>query len=1102
MQPGHHFYDSVSHFVLQKCTSQEVLRATYDQFSLPHNPNQLKFFFQGDVWCPVSNNTDTGTFPRRGVLFSLGELDILIDCSNAFVFNGGVLGQVIFPLPLNPGLNALQIIFSIDKFNLEEPVGLCVRGRNQEEEVAAAIQPPELVKYITNRESSLLSNGVSIGPHSTSVPAIRASISQLILHAGDIAGGSEALQASPLPSICSLKDDWNIIGLALDKYTAENSLPEVTLLEVKRGGKATTILEVGEEVELVALAVDIDVDDLHLEVIVYGVPPENCNEATCGDASFSSVSSGGTAQVTTKVKLPLPGKYIVRSRVSDGSGRVIWKDLVVTVYKKGDSAGRSHCCRTTSYITAHNLGRPIDRTHFRAKNSDITALKDNLGWSAEYWNGADIEAERLFDYSILAPKMDRYPLEALTCADVRIGGAGGPEVYGLLWAEEDVLGHGKSLAIVPESFQSWATGSSDVECAKHWSYKTDSSSNNSCIVGCTSAMIENHVQTTGMVDQYSQALVQLSYGALHVSPQVRVLPEVQVAKEPMQPWDNTFGYYDTPSRFAIEANGNPRPWMVITLANMAKHYLPKYRAWSSGMGSGSATITKCWLSMYYSIHETGHRLGFKHGKLLKLPAGHAVPADPLGEKTDGAGIQIVPDGRYSQRLDIMSCCKSDYGLFHRTVAGWLKSSIRTVISQEELVAPSTQKLVLWPFDRSESRGKHISLAIRRSDDEIMLIGFRSMSHWQELDSSNSPEDHRLNVRGIQVEYLKRNPNDGTWSERAIVDFNVMHGDYPHALPAGPGEASQQTQFSLLKEGRSWFDSTTRLLFSFERIAECDSLPEVNTYNYDVTGFYGFNGDWPGKEAFIQHDYSGYAELSCAHVRVTTAAEPPKGRLKVNIELDKGGFSREIGLNSSQNMACIDSSASTGYIVSAEPPLVESPPSAITQTLNIKLNWNADLDQMASIVWKDRWNRTLQAKSAEKSSSNTISVLPTSLPLAAHILALNGRHTRIDISIEKQLSTKGFLIVANMIYYLLIEKIVANGPARILGSIPKCQKQMYSTVFMRKHEKVLKLCLLIVGSLLAALIVVGAILWLVRKWRRREAKEKDEMRRTTTPAAPC
>jgi hypothetical protein len=1133
---------------LQKCTSDEVLRAVYDPFALPYNPNQLKIFFRGDVWCPQQSGGDSaGTFPRRGVLFSLGELDILIDCSGAIVVNGGVLGQVAYPVQLNSGKNTLQFIFSLDKFNYEQPVGLCFDS-GQQAAPAAVVQPPDLVQNLTMRDASLLFNGISIGPRSTNVPAVRASITQFILQAGDIAdssnGSNEAgvplltgFFTTPLRSLCSLEENLNIIGINLDTSTAENTLPEVTALQIKSavvwGRGESSVVEVEEEVELVAAAQDLDGDELQLEVTVYGVPPEDCSKTTCGDATFSTVGgSSGKAQLTAKVSFPLPGRYIVRARVSDGSGRVAWKDLVVTVYKKGDTAVRAApCCRHTSYITAHNLGRPVDKTYFRAKGSEMTALGVDFGWSSEYWSGADVEAERLFDYSILAPAMQGFPVETLTCADVRIGGAGGPEVYGLLWAEEDTSGHGKSLTIVPESFESWATGALDAECAKHWSYNARNNTSTSCIVGCTSEMIENHIQTTGMVDQYSQALIQLSYGALHVSPRVRVLPEVQVAKEPIVPGDTTFGYYDTPSQFAVESAGLARPWMVLTLAPMAQHKVPKHRAWSAGISSGRATITKCFASMYYSVHETGHRLGFKHGQLLILPAGHAVPADPLGA-SDSATIQIVPDERYSQRLDIMSCCKSDFGLFHRTVTGWLKNSKRTVISREELAQPSKQKLILWPFDRSESRGKHVSLAIRRSDDEILLVGFRSLSHWQEQDSnngnntsSNGPEDHRLNVRGLQVEYLIRNPNKGNlaWSARAILDFNVMHGDYPHALPLGPGEVSQQTQFSLLKEGRSWYDSTSRLLLSFERIAECDSTPEVNVYNYKVDKFYGFNGEWPGKEAFIEHDYAGYAELPCAHLSITTAAEPPKGKLDVNVELQQD-LDREVGSYSSQNTACVNTSNNNNSSnqglpdpLSREQPLMGRTPSTspATTLVNFKLIWNDELDNMASIVWKDRWNRTLQARYSKRFTINTntntigensISVLPASLPITAHILGSDGRHTRIEISTEKLSTKKNYLLIAKKRYYQLPEKIITDSPALILGSLSACQDQM-DLISKRKQDKAMILWMIIIGSLLAALLLGGAITWLVcklRQWRLRKSFEeelgKEERRRTTTPAA--
>ncbi len=1052
-------------------------------------------------------------------MFSVGNLDALIDCSGgAFILNGGILlGQAIFPLQLKSGSNTLQFVLTIDKFNFQQPVGLCVQGG---EVNAPTIIAPGLLFYLTRTESLLLSNGTSIGPRSTSIPAIRASITQLILQAGNIAGSSnEASVASTLPLNCPLNGDWESIGLVLGKFTAENRLPEVTLLQIKSAGIVTDVLEIEEEVELIAVAEDLDENDLKLEVIVYGVPPEGCSKTTCGDATFASASSG-KAQVTAKIKFPLAGRYTVRARVSDGSGSVIWKDFAVYVYKKGEAARAAPCCRHTSYITAHNLGRPIDRTYFRSKGSESTALGNSFGWSSEYWNGADVEAERLFDYSILAPQMKPYPVETLACADVRIGGAGGPEVYGLLWATEDTLGHSKFLTIVPESFQSWATGAQDVECAKHWSYGSDNSTSNACIVGCTSKMVENHIQTTGMVDQYSQALVQLSYGVLHISPRVRVLPEVQVAKEPVMPWDSTFGYYDTPSKISVAAAGlDTRPWMVLTLAPMAQHKIPPHRAWSAGIASGSATITKCFASLYYSVHETGHRLGFKHGQLLKLPAAHAVPSDPL-QSSDPA-TQIVPDEGYSQRLDIMSCCKSDYGLFHRFSTGWLQNSKRTTISQQELAQPSNKKLILWPFDRSESRGKHLALVVRRSDDEILLIGFRSMSHWQEQDSSDSgnttPEDHRVNVRGLQVEYLRRNSITGAWSDRAILDFNVMHGDYPHALPLRPGEISQQTQFSLLKEGRSWFDSSSRLLLSFERIAECDSPPEVDVYNYNVARFYGNNGEWPGKEAFVQHDFAGYNELVCAHVSISTAAEPPIGKLEVNIELQEGVLDKKVGSVSSQSMTCIDSSSNNDGFSSAASAEKDKPllPSG-SQLLNIQLQWNAGVDQISSIVWKDRWNRTLQASYSERfainsnnnTGANAIAVLSASLPLTAHILASDGRHIKIEVSTEKLSTTKNLLVVAKKRYYQLTEKSISDGPAIILGSLStQCQDQT-NLNSKRKQEKALMLWLIIIGSILAVLLLGGVLIWIFKtwqRWRRRKTLEKqqgkEEMaRRTTTPAA--
>lgn len=63
---------------------------------------------------------------------------------------------------------------------------------------------------------------------------------------------------------------------------------------------------------------------------------------------------------------------------------------------------------------------------------------------------------------------------------------------------------------------------------------------------------------------------------------------------------------------------------------------------------------QCYASMYYSVHETGHRLGFKHANMYQLNEARAAPANPLGPG------QFVA-ASYTDRLDVMSCCKSDYG---------------------------------------------------------------------------------------------------------------------------------------------------------------------------------------------------------------------------------------------------------------------------------------------------------------------------------------------------------------------------------------------------------------------------------------------------------
>ena len=61
-----------------------------------------------------------------------------------------------------------------------------------------------------------------------------------------------------------------------------------------------------------------------------------------------------------------------------------------------------HLRYTGSVITAQQ-GRPIDSRAFR--DPSLYAFADSLGWpvSTGYMDHEDLEAERLFDYGILAP---------------------------------------------------------------------------------------------------------------------------------------------------------------------------------------------------------------------------------------------------------------------------------------------------------------------------------------------------------------------------------------------------------------------------------------------------------------------------------------------------------------------------------------------------------------------------------------------------------------------------------------------------------------------------------------------------------------------------
>lgn len=73
-------------------------------------------------------------------------------------------------------------------------------------------------------------------------------------------------------------------------------------------------------------------------------------------------------------------------------------------------------------------------------------------------------------------------------------------------------------------------------------------------------------------------------------------------------------------------------------------------------------------------------------------AGSSLPLGPL------PCLVLCP---CSDQHDIMACCKGDYGLYYRSMAGWLRGGAaeRAVLAAADLAAPSTRRLSIWPLDR-------------------------------------------------------------------------------------------------------------------------------------------------------------------------------------------------------------------------------------------------------------------------------------------------------------------------------------------------------------------------------------------------------------------
>lgn len=283
----------------QVCTDAEVLRATFPSFALPSDGSHVSLL----LYVP---RLDCGV-PQQGVLLSLGSggtpaVDVAVDCGPqhaALLLTSAELGSAAYQLPAgSTGAGAsLALVLTQDR---PGAFAACADGQ---ELAALPGSSAALLQHLA--DSALLGPAVVFGARGDAERSARADI--------------EAAYVSNAPVPCNRTQPGTPLqGLLQDLAAAAAitaALPPLTVTVDQQ----PTAVAVGQQLRLAVTAAGAVGDARRIRVTLFGLAPEGCAAAECGDRVVETLApQGQPASLAVAAAYPRAGRYVVRVEVSLG----------------------------------------------------------------------------------------------------------------------------------------------------------------------------------------------------------------------------------------------------------------------------------------------------------------------------------------------------------------------------------------------------------------------------------------------------------------------------------------------------------------------------------------------------------------------------------------------------------------------------------------------------------------------------------------------------------------------------------------------------------------------------------------------------------------